>query len=149
MRKPFSKCSGRAQNRGPVEVPIENPVQPTEDRAALRIGFPPIIPRSAKRSGYCCMLIDVNTEGKPENIRTSYCSDSYFKHSSIRASKKWKFSPAIKDGIPIRAYNQKFTNRFILRNPRGQIIQDKEKIFVTRTGYNTNYEDLCGSRLIS
>jgi len=132
----------------PFHVPLKDQVQPTEDIAALRIGAPPIMPRNAKRSGYCCMLIDVNTAGKPENIRTSYCSSSYFKRPSIKASKKWKFSPAIKDGIPVRAYNQKFTNRFLLRNARGQIIQDKEKILVTRTGFNTNYEDLCTSQLI-
>jgi len=133
----------------PHEVPLKDQIQPTENMAALRIGAPPIMPSRAKRSGYCCMLIDVNAEGEPENIRTSYCSDYYFKRPSIKASKKWKFNPAVKDGRPMKAYNQKYKNLFMLRNSRGQIVQDKEKVFITRAGLNNDYEDLCGSQLIS
>ncbi|PHS76888.1 MAG: hypothetical protein COB56_05065 [Robiginitomaculum sp.] len=132
-----------------VEIPVKDQIQPTENTASFKTGVPPKMPPNAKRSGYCCMLIDVNAEGEPENIRTSYCTDSNFKRPSIKASKKWKFSPAIKDGRPEKAYSQKFTNRFLLQNSRGQTVQDKEGIFVTRTGFNTNYEDLCGSKLIS
>ncbi len=131
------------------EKTIRDQALPTENTAALKTGVPPRMPRNAKRSGYCCMLIDVDDAGEPENVRTSYCSASYFVRPSVKAARKWKFNPAMKDGVPVRAYNQKFTNTFVLKNSRGQIVQDKEKIFVTRTGFNKNYEDLCGSQLIS
>ncbi len=134
----------------PVKIAKKDQKQPTEDKAAMRIGAPPIMPRRAKTSGYCCMLMDIDEKGMPQNIRTSYCSDKVFAKASIEASKKWRFAPAIKDGKPRAIKNQTYVNKFYLRLSNGRLVPDPDRM-VVRRGKRVRIpkEKMCAGNLIS
>jgi len=87
-------------NRTPLE---------TYDRdAEPLVRIPPIVSHRALNgnfSGHCALTFDVSTTGTPENIRVGYCTRDYFKKSSIESLAKWKYNPAIRNGVAVPRAN--------------------------------------------
>lgn len=63
------------------------------------------IPGASQRSGYCCMVMDIDTAGKPKNIRANYCTNlALIKPFKGRASRQ-RYSPATQDGQAVLRKN--------------------------------------------
>ena len=72
-------------------------VAPRYPSAALRRGI----------EGYVDLLFDVAASGKTENIRVLDAQPKgYFEKASIKTLAKWKYKPAMDDGVPIPQRNQ-------------------------------------------
>jgi len=56
---------------------------------------PPKMPRKAKRSGHVNVMFDIDTSGKPINIRAISSSQSLFEKSAIASVEKWKYHAAM------------------------------------------------------
>lgn len=54
---------------------------------------PPIMPRSAKRSGHVDVVFDIDEKGSPTNIESIYATESIFVSPSLKSVEKWKYSP--------------------------------------------------------
>lgn len=83
----------------PVVVIRENPVP------LIRIAG--VVPDKALRegqSGHCNMVFSVNASGNTFDVRPNNCSDSMFESASIRAAKRFKYSPRLKDGLPVEMH---------------------------------------------
>ena len=68
----------------------------------------PQYPRRAQVKGiegFVDLLFDISPTGKTENIRVLYAEpEGYFESASIKALSRWKYKPAMDDGI---AYSQR------------------------------------------
>ena len=53
-------------------------------------------------SGKVVLLIDIDAQGNPTNVVVDKSEPpGVFDQVSIDAARKWKFQPAVKDGIPV------------------------------------------------
>ena len=64
----------------------------------------PKYPESATASGTTLLTLEISTEGKAENIVVKRSLEPVFDQSAIDAVKTWTFSPATKDGKPVRVH---------------------------------------------
>ncbi len=85
---------------------------------------PPAMPPQAQTSGYCCMLYDIDSEGVPQNVSASYCSQGYYAAPSITALKKWRYAKTKKDGSPVMSKRITTYMSFYLADWDGNIIRD-------------------------
>lgn len=57
--------------------------------------------------GYVDLMFDITPAGKTENIRVIYAQPKgYFEDSSLKTLAKWKYKPAMEDGIAMAQKNQ-------------------------------------------
>jgi len=61
----------------------------------------PVIPVDAEPRGIVVMLIGINAKGHVELVHVLRASNDAFQQSAVSTVKKWKFSPAKKDGKPV------------------------------------------------
>ena len=127
----------------PRPVPKDKQEQPTNTKPARIITAAPKMPRSANRSGYCCAIFDVNKDGAPEDVDTTYCNQRKFKGPTIRAIKKWRFKPAIDKGTPLHTYDKTVIMTFRLTNEEGDIILDSKKSILRNGVVDFSKEHLC------
>jgi periplasmic protein TonB len=65
--------------------------------------------------GYVDLLFDITPTGKTENIRVLHAEPKgYFESSSIKTLKKWKYKPAMDDGVAIAQKNKMTRIKFEL-----------------------------------
>lgn len=84
------------------------------------------IPRTAKVSGYCCIVFDVTEMGRTENLRTTYCSEAYYEHPSLEAVSTWIYEPYVNDEGEIERFNDHTTKKlFFLKNQWGRALPGK------------------------
>ena len=57
--------------------------------------------RKARHQGLVRLKLVVGSDGVPRDIAVSQTLSSDFDHAAIEAVKRWKFSPAMKDGKPV------------------------------------------------
>jgi protein TonB len=57
--------------------------------------------RKAKYQGTCTLMLVVDSNGRPTNIRVANSLGMGLDEKAIEAAKKWKFEPAMKDGRPV------------------------------------------------
>ena len=57
--------------------------------------------RKAKYQGTCTLMLIVDANGHPTNIRVANSLGMGLDEKAIEAAKKWKFEPAMKDGHPV------------------------------------------------
>lgn len=107
------------------DVPANMQKAPTETRAAPRRMSYPVMPQSAIRSGYCCVSVDITTQGEPENIDMAFCTERRFKRYSKNAVKKYRYAPAVKDGQALAINGQIELVSFILYGPDRKVRPDK------------------------
>jgi TonB family protein len=48
----------------------------------------------------CDMVLDVSAEGLPENIEP-VCTHAMFEEAALMAARKWRFEPAMLDGVAV------------------------------------------------
>ena len=92
--------------------------------AAPCVRVPPIMPPMAKKSGHCKMLFDVSPKGRPENIKTTYCSQTYYAKSSIESVKWWFYTPKVERGQAVTRYGVESKITFKLSDEEGNIIPE-------------------------
>jgi periplasmic protein TonB len=57
--------------------------------------------RKAKYQGVCTLMLVVDANGNPTNIRIANSLGMGLDEKAIEAAKKWRFEPAMKDGHPV------------------------------------------------
>ncbi len=57
--------------------------------------------RKAKYQGTCTLMLVVDANGRPTNIRVANSLGMGLDEKAIEAAKKWRFEPAMKDGHPV------------------------------------------------
>lgn len=63
-----------------------------------------IVPRKALeegRSGHCIMRFNVDSLGRPFDVKAHSCSHPMFEANSIKATKKFKYLAKYKNGVPV------------------------------------------------
>ena len=92
----------------------------TNEQPLLRV--PPPMPSRATKSGYCDVRFNVNAQGVPFDVETTYCTQSLFARPTIKSVTKWKYRPRIEDGQ--KTIRRGLINRvqFRLTDERGQLI---------------------------
>jgi TonB family protein len=94
----------------PVPAPPAPPPAPAIPPVAPAPPAPPALPAPAYPkdalaqhiSGKVVLLIDIDAQGNPTNVVVDKSEPpGVFDQVSIDAARKWKFQPAVKDGIPI------------------------------------------------
>jgi len=91
-----SDSSSGAPGIGPVRNGISAPV--------LLKSVAPLFTneaREAKYQGICVLSVTVDSQGKPQNIRVIRALGMGLDEKAIKAVGKYRFKPAMKDGVPI------------------------------------------------
>ena len=127
----------------PRPVPEEKQEQATATKAARIIVAAPIMPRSATTSGFCCVTYDVNEKGIPVNIDTPFCSEKKFRRPTVRALRKWRFNPAIRDGETLRTNHYSTITTYRLNGQGGSLIPDKAGLILRDGEIDFSKEYLC------
>ncbi|WP_298918792.1 energy transducer TonB [uncultured Algimonas sp.] len=128
-RIPSEPIVGTAQP-GPV-LDLEAFIVPTRYDMAIQDGdpaplvrIPPVMPPRAMRSGHCRVAFDIGADGRPFNVRASYCSQSLFQRAAEKSVGKWTYRPEIRDGLPVARTGFETRIRFDLRDERGDVIPE-------------------------
>jgi TonB family protein len=59
--------------------------------------------RAAKYQGTVILMLGVNKEGSPTNLRISQPIGCGLDEKAVQAVRNWKFAPAERDGVPVDA----------------------------------------------
>lgn len=86
--------------------------------------IPPIMPPRAEKSGHCKVKFDVSPEGKPFNVIATYCTETWFRRSSIRSVEKWRYNPEIVEGVAVQRKGLETKVNFQLADEYGNIIPE-------------------------
>ena len=113
-----------------VPVPLHRQKKPDSTTPTTRIQGIALPPNSAKRSGFCCLSYDVTADGWPENISAPFCSEKKFKKRSISLMGKYRFNPAVSNGVNIAAKNQTKLIPFLISDKDGKLIPDKKNLLI-------------------
>lgn len=104
-----------------VAPPTTTPTKltgPDSGTATAMFAVAPAYPGRALRKGiegYVDLMFDVTASGKTENIRVLYADPKgYFESASIKTLKKWKYKPAMDDGVAIAQKNRTTRIKFEL-----------------------------------
>lgn len=84
----------------------------------------PIMPPRADRSGHCKVRFDVSAEGAPYNVTATYCTQTLFERATIKSVQKWKYSPKIRNGLPVAMTGVENRVTYRLEDERGNIIPE-------------------------
>jgi len=85
---------------------------------------PPIMPRTAKRSGHVEVVFDINASGKPINIKAISTTESVFVKPAVKSVEKWQYSPADDDVDPELRKGIATKISFRLTNRNGGLIHE-------------------------
>jgi len=121
----FELCPAQASEPAKIDQQDFN-IRISDRDAQPLVRIPPVIPHEASVSGHCDLIFDISEEGKPYNIKASYCTSDIFACPAIDTAKKWKFTPKIIDGLAVKR-NGVFQNvKFIVKNDSGNPIPAQE-----------------------
>jgi len=82
------------------------------------------MPLRAEQSGHCRVEFDVNSDGSPFNVRTTYCTENLFERASVRSVERWKFNPKIVNGEAVTRQGVESRVSFRLTDEQGHIIPE-------------------------
>jgi TonB family protein len=85
---------------------------------------PPVMPRTAKRSGHVNVIFDINASGKPINVSAISTTDRVFVKPALKSVEEWQYSPADDDVDPELRKDIATKITFNLKNRRGEIIKE-------------------------
>lgn len=105
----------------------------------------PVIPPMARNSGYCCMIYDIDPNGKVRNPKVEYCSEDYFAKPSLDAIFKWLYETKRKDGSPVEDKNLTSKLQFNLMNQFGFMIPGRNGYMTKLPSGEYNREMSCGN----
>jgi protein TonB len=75
-------------------------------------------PRALERGleGSCSVTFDLNTSGRPFNVRATGCTSSLFSRASVRSVQGWRYEPRIVGGQAVERTGRTVLIEFNLRN---------------------------------
>ncbi len=82
------------------------------------VRVPPAMPNSVDNTGFCRLKFDVQPDGSPTNVKTTYCTRDIFEASAVKSVSKWKYAVSPTDEF---RYGIVVILRFRLTNERGLI----------------------------
>ena len=85
----------------------------------------------------------MNEKGIPVNIDIPFCSEKKFRRPTIRALKKWRFNPAIRDGETLRTNHYSTIMTYRLNGQDGSLIPDKAGLILRDGEIDFSKEYLC------
>lgn len=91
----------------------------TDSDAEVCLRTPPIMPANAQKSGHCKVAFDVSKEGRPENIKTTYCTEEHFSAPSIQSVHWWFYHPKVERGSAVQRPGVGTTIRYRLTDESG------------------------------
>jgi hypothetical protein len=83
---------------------------------------PGTMPRKAAQSGYSIIEFDLANSGEPTNIRALVSWPEYYEEPSVKAVKKWKYTPKTADETTEERKSILTTMRYILKDTSGDVI---------------------------
>jgi len=86
----------------------------------------PIMPPTARQSGYCCVILDVLETGRVEKPEVLYCSNPVFWGVTERTAPKITYEPRIINGTPVRTKDVLEYFSFRLTDQHGKLIKNDE-----------------------
>lgn len=86
---------------------------------------PPVMPRSASRSGHANVLFDLNEDGKPVNISIINSTEPKFEKPSMEAVENWVYSAADEESNPADRKDIAVKITYQLVDRSGNIIPEK------------------------
>ena len=105
-------------NRGPFKIVVSD-----RDAQPL-VRVPPVMPKNAKKSGYCKLRFNVDFLGQPENVVAKFCTEKLFERAAIESVEKWKYNPKIVDGRQLARFGTESRVDFRVTDNRGNIIPE-------------------------
>lgn len=102
------------------------PYEDYKNKPVPLMRIPPIMPRSAKRSGHVDVVFDVDEKGKPFNIKSIYATEPVFVKAALTSVAKWRYSPLADEVDPASRKGIASKISFRLVNHRGKIIPAKK-----------------------
>jgi len=84
----------------------------------------PAMPKNATKSGSCSSRLLIDTKGYVSKVIDLECSEEIFEKPTIKAFKRWRFDPMIKDGSPVVYETEPQKIRYHLMNEDGNIIPE-------------------------
>ena len=112
--------------------------------AMLKKGIPPRTPNSAKRSGYCCINVSVDIDGKVTDTTALSCSHKRFKRESLKRVGKYRYYPAIKDGLAVPS-TIITSVPFIMVGPKGRVIPSADGKIDESYLFPATRKDICAA----
>ncbi|WP_418152616.1 energy transducer TonB [Litorimonas sp. RW-G-Af-16] len=107
----------------PIKMAMVTSINMERDYQPL-VRIPPTMPMRATKSGHCNVVFDVSPEGKPFNVRASYCSQSMFERPAIKSVQNWQYNPQMVDGRAVTVNDIQTKISFRLVDERNQIIPE-------------------------
>lgn len=77
-------------------------VSPDIEPPRLIKGGPPAVPSVTRSNGYACVHGTVDLSGSFAEVEIVATSDEEFAGAVLRALSRWRFSPATRNGVPVR-----------------------------------------------
>ena len=128
-------------------VPLHRQKKPDSTTPTIRVQGIALPPNSAKRSGFCCISYDVTADGLPEKISAPFCSEKKFKKLSISLMGKYRFNPAVSNGVNIAAKNQIKLIPFLISNKDSKLIPDKKNLLISNGKKDLSKARICQAYL--
>ncbi|WP_371395488.1 energy transducer TonB [Fretibacter rubidus] len=88
------------------------------------VRFPPIMPRSAKRSGHANVRYDVDDSGKVTNATIINSTEAVFERNSLKCVESWDFEPLQTDDDPETRKGLVTKISYRLTDEKGRIIPE-------------------------
>ena len=111
--KSTGEASSKITHDAPAAIPddeaftgyqrVTKDMKPPKARSSPDPAYPELPPYT-EPNGIVDMLVGINTKGQVELVHVLRASNSAFESSAVATVKKWKFSPAKKDGqaVPVQ-----------------------------------------------
>ena len=108
--KPAGDSSSRISTAAPADIPddeafsgyqrVMKDMKPPKPKSSPDPAYPELPPYT-EPNGIVDMLVGINTKGHVDLVHVLRASNAAFEASAVDTVKKWKFSPAKKDGKPV------------------------------------------------
>jgi len=95
------------------------------DSAIPVMRIPPVMPRTARRSGHVNFKFDVNDEGNPVNIEVVSATEKRFIKPALKSLKAWEYDPIADDDNPETRKGIVTKITFRLTDERGRLLAEK------------------------
>ena len=99
-------------------------IQVSDRDAQPLVRIPPVMPANAEKSGHCKLRFDVDIDGNPENIVTTFCTQRLFENASIESVAKWKYNPKYVKGRAIGRSGVETKVKFWFLDEKGNIVPE-------------------------
>lgn len=112
-----------------AQKPENRPIEYDKDaKIIFKPKAKPRLTKEVKTSGYCCVVLDINETGIPENIRVNYCTHQRLASHFAAKAKDLRFSPALVGNEPVYRRNKtlkpgywRYKRKKLIAGPNGYL----------------------------